>query len=270
MLTEIFGKDRRLRIEHKKLLSSPIVNNDIIKIIDHYLSDFADYNNLTPQNILRRYNNFASRYSDDIKNFISKGKYPLELGKINNIDRIDYDISLILSPVVTIHRHRIMDNLIKYSSFIDGKVLMIGLGSGIELELLNILHPNLKVEAYDISVTSFVKNRFSKNNIIKGKFRGGNAYYDHIISIELLEHLDKPYSFISMCYRSLKNEGTFITTSATNVPQFDHLYNFDDDNDFEKRINSIGFVVLQIEDILHDYMNKSINAKNRWYVFKKT
>ena len=41
MLSKLFNEDRRLRIDHKKILSSPFVNNDLIKIIDRYLSDFA-------------------------------------------------------------------------------------------------------------------------------------------------------------------------------------------------------------------------------------
>ena len=268
-LDKIFEIDRRLRIEHKKVLSSPFINYDFVNLIDKYLSDFADYNNLSPENIVKRFNSFVSTYTIDIKNFISTGKYPHELNKHYLINRIDYEVSLILSTVVTVHRHRIMDKLTKLNSFINGKVLMIGLGSGLELELINIFCPNLDVEAYDIHVSEFVQNRFNNNKIIKGKFNGRSLYYNYIIAIELLEHLKKPYSLISLCYKSLKSEGIFITTTAKNIPQFDHMVNFDNENNFEKQISNIGFVRLEKEHITHDYMKKNINAKNTWYVLKK-
>lgn len=263
-------EDRRLRIEHKRLLISPYLNKNLIKIVDYYLSDYASFNNLTSKNILQIYSNFVSIYYVDIKKYISTRMYPCELGKKYVIDRIDYDISLLLSIVVTIHRHRIMDNLIKYCSDIVGKVLLIGIGSGFELELLNIFCPNVEVEAYDISLSSFVQDRFKKNNIIKGKFEGRSSYYDHIIVIELLEHLVKPYSLISVCNKSLEKEGKFVFTLATNIPQFDHLYNFDDEYFFKNQMHGIGFVELEKENISHNYMDKNIHAKNTWYVFKKT
>ena len=77
-LDKIFEIDRRLRIEHKKVLSSPFINYDFVNLIDKYLSDFADYNNLSPENVIKRFNSFVSTYTIDIKNFISTGKYPYE------------------------------------------------------------------------------------------------------------------------------------------------------------------------------------------------
>ena len=270
MLKNLLEKDRRLRIDHKKLLNCGYNNHDLFKVIDSYLNDFATFNNLSIDEILKRYNNFLLGYSKDIENFLSTGKYPYLLEENISVKRTDYDISLILSTVLTNHRFRIMDNFFKYGSVINGKVLIIGLGSGIELEILSCSSNEKEIDAYDISVTEFVKNRFKKTlNIVEGEFKGNDAFYDYIIALELLEHLDNPYHFLSMCFNSLKNEGTLITTTATDVPQFDHLYNFNDDNVFSEKIYNLGFIELQKEDIEHNYLNKSINAKNTWYVLKK-
>ena len=37
-----------------------------------------------------------------------------------------------------------------------------------------------------------------------------------------------PYEFLSLCSVSLKLNGVIVTTTATNIPQFDHLYNFNE------------------------------------------
>ena len=136
MLSQIFTIDRKLRIDHKRLLASPFVNNDIIIKVDKYLIDYSNYYNLCVKDILYNYCKFVNRYSENINNFISTDKYPIQLGINYNIDRLEYDIALILSSVVIIHRHRIFNNIHKYCSKLNGKTLIIGVGSGLELEFL--------------------------------------------------------------------------------------------------------------------------------------
>lgn len=41
ILSNLFKEDKRLRIDYKKILSSLFVNNNIIKIIGRYLSNFT-------------------------------------------------------------------------------------------------------------------------------------------------------------------------------------------------------------------------------------
>lgn len=269
MLNEIFNIDRRLRIDHKRLLASPSVNEDLIVTIDRYLADFAIYNNLTAHDILHSYDGFVKRYSEDIKDFIATCKYPIELEKENNIDRIDYDISLILSSAITIHRHKIINNIREYCSEIVGKTSIIGLGSGLELELLNLYCSTKVIEAYDINISKFVKDRFNNIRLMEHEFSEKKGYYNNIFAIELLEHLTDPYYFMSICYDSLKIRGRLFITTATNVPQFDHLFNFQNDNEFKNEINSLGFKIIDKEDIPHDFFSKNLNGKNTWYVLEK-
>jgi hypothetical protein len=269
MLNEIFNIDRRLRIDHKKLLALPFVNEDLIVTIDCYLADFAIYNNLTAHDVLQSYDGFVKRYSEDIRDFIATCKYPIELEKESNIDRIDYDLALILSPAITIHRHKIIDNIRKYCSEVSGKTSIIGVGSGLELELLNLYCSTKVIEPYDINISKFVKDRFNNIRVMEHEFSGKKGYYNNIFAIELLEHLTNPYYFMSICYDSLKNRGRFFITTATNVPQFDHLFNFQNDNEFKNEIHNLGFEIIDKEDIPHDSFNKNLNAKNTWYVLEK-
>jgi len=269
MLSELFIEDRRLRIEHKKVLASPLVNLDIIKLIDHYLTNFAIDHNLSITNILQSYNNFISCYSDCIEEFITTGKYPYQLGRVSPLNRIDYDIALILSPVVTLYRHIIIKNLIKYFYKIKGNVVIVGVGSGLELELITQVGHKLNVEAYDLSISHFVKNRFKTVKIFEQEYTGSKGGYDHIFAIELLEHLSDPLSFSLMCKNSLNPMGYFITTTATNVPQIDHIYNFVNEVEFENQLCASGLVIIEKEMIKNDLLFKRIEARNNWYIFKK-
>ena len=270
MLTELFDQDRRLRIEYKKLINSNYFNIELLEKIDNYFNDFIDYNNIPFNDIIKRYNNFLIRYSSDIENFLSSGKYPYLLDKNKSVQRIDYHISLILSTVLTIPRHRIINNLYNYCKNIKGNILIIGLGSGLELEILYSLSSYKRIDAYDISISNFVKDRFkNKSNIVESEFNGNDEFYDFIIAIELLEHLSNPYQFLSMCYQSLKKEGIILTTTATDIPQFDHLYNFDNENYFEKKIKNIGLSISYSEEIKHHQLKKNFHPKNTWYILNK-
>lgn len=267
MLAEIFKIDRRLRIENKNLINSPFVNMNNMIIIDNYLTDFANYYNLSAKDIINYYYNFIAEYLCDVKSFISTGKYPLELKKDSSLNRLEYDVSLILSTAVSVHRHRIFNNIRNYSSKLSEKTLIIGVGSGLELEFLG--YSNKSIDVYDIHIKQFLKERFTNIKLHEKRFLGKKEYYTNIIAIELLEHLLLPYKFISMCYKSLKKNGTFITTTATNVPQFDHLFNFKSDNTFKINVNRMGFKLIEYEIIHHNSLNKKLNAKNTWYVLKK-
>ena len=235
-----------------------------------YFNDFVKFNNITYHEIIDRNNNFLLRYSSDIENFLSSGKYPHLLNNDKSIQNIDYHISLILSTVLTIPRHRIINNFYRYCKNLNGNILVIGLGAGLELEIINSLNNYKRIDAYDFSISNFVKDRFKKKiNLFEREFIGNENTYDFIIAIELLEHLSNPYQLLSICYQSLNQEGIILTTTAMDIPQFDHLYNFDDDNYFERKINNIGLKISYDEEIAHLNLKKDFNPKNTWYILKK-
>jgi hypothetical protein len=269
MLLDLFKHNRNIRIQHKKLLSDPICNPGIIKYIDKYLSSYMRFNKLDGYKVLTSYNVFLSKYTSDMDRFILTNKYPYQLDIVENINRVDYDIALILSVALTSHRHKIFNHLFKYFAGKTGDILIIGVGAGLELEMFRMIYEDIEVniDAYDTSITSFVKDRFCKYNIIEEKFTGTMKSYDYIIAVELLEHLLHPYEFLSLCSVSLKLNGVIVTTTATNIPQFDHLYNFND-FEFENEVNRLGLLIEEKKKIHHSSFNNRSISHNTLYVLK--
>jgi hypothetical protein len=267
MLNKLFSLNRWMRINFNKVFESTHFNKFVYEKIDLFLSDYASSNNLTTDYIISAYNNFTNNYSNDIRNFIKTGKYPYENGANVQLDRVEYDVVLILSVVQSIHRHRIFSNIYNISKDITGKTLLVGIGSGLELEFLNWEKTNPVI--YDICISDQVKKKYKNLELHETYFKGSNFEYNNIIAIELIEHLERPLSFLQICYNSLKKNGIFYFTIATNVPQVDHLSNFADKYDFESSIKLIGFEIIVSETIIHESINSNLNASNTWYVLKK-
>lgn len=267
MLSEIFEKDRLIRIAHNKLQNSSYYNPDIFAKIDAFLTSYAKFYNLSVDNVITIYNNFTYNYSFDIRDFLKTGKYPLELGVERAINRVDYDIFLILSVVSTIHRHRIFNQLMQSSSGSSSDIVLIGVGSGLEIEFLD--RCNNRITAYDISISDFVRSKYTDVNIIEGYFDGTETNLSKIYAIELVEHLSDPITFLKSIYSSMIVGGQFLFTTATNVPQIDHMSNFPDMNDFESKLRNVGFEIEKNYFIPHEYIVSKLNASNNWFEVKK-
>jgi 2-polyprenyl-3-methyl-5-hydroxy-6-metoxy-1,4-benzoquinol methylase len=74
----------------------------------------------------------------------------------------------------------------------------------------------------------------------------GEIKYDAILLIEVLEHLAKPQSLVSQAAKSLTEYGRMFLTTAIDIPQFDHLYNFIPG----EIINMLGSNGLQVDSIV--------------------
>ena len=140
-----------------------------------------------------------------------------------SLSRVEYDVVLLLSFLIEKHRFEIIKLFVKEKY--KGKILIIGSGPSLELALLKFfLNIKNKIEAYDTSFNSFVKK--FKKEYKKRKYVQNHKKYDVIVLIEFLEHLTKPYEFLFKLKKSLFRNGKVILTTAINIPQFDHLYNF--------------------------------------------
>ena len=84
-----------------------------------------------------------------------------------------------------------------------------------------------------------------------------------------MEHLAGPFEFIADCHRSLAPGGRFVATTACDVPQFDHRYNFVSDGDFEERVCGLGFELELKRLIPHEYAQTDIKPRNVFYVFRR-
>jgi hypothetical protein len=267
MLSEIFEKDRWMRIAYGKLLKSPIYNPHIINRIDLFLESYAEFYKLSLNDIISIYNNFTNYYSKDIRQFLQTGKYPFELDVKRPISRVDYDIVLILSVVLSEHRHRIFNQLILSSKSSSSDVALIGVGSGLEIEFLN--RQNNRITAYDISISDFAKTMYTDIKMVESYFDGTQKNFSIIYAIELLEHLSDPITFLKMIYESMIFGGQFFFTTATNVPQIDHLANFPDMGAFESKLKQIGFKTENNIEIVHDSIDSKLKASNNWFEVKK-
>jgi hypothetical protein len=267
MLSEIFEKDRWMRIAYLKLLKSPIYNTDIVNTVDLFLENYVQFYKLSINDIISIYNNFTNHYSKDIRQFLQTGKYPFELDVNRPLTRVDYDIVLILSVVLSEHRHKIFNQLLLSSNSNTSDIVLIGVGSGLEIEFLN--RKKNRITAYDISISDFANSMFTDIKMVENYFDGTEKNFSRIYAIELLEHLNDPIAFLKMVYDSMIFGGQFFFTTATNVPQIDHLFNFADLIDFELQLKQIGFTTQQNILIAHESIDSKLNASNNWFEVKK-
>lgn len=270
MLNDLFQADRRLRISHKALLTMPGVREDLIVLLDNYLNDYMAYHQLTVDAVVQSYQAFLRRYLDDVKSFMTTGKYPIALGHKAFFNRLDYDLALILSVLTTFPRYRILDHIKNAANALKGDAVVIGVGSGLELELLALFSKADKILAYDLSISDFVRQRFNSIGVFEEEFVGQHEAFDYVFAVELLEHLSDPYAFVAMCHRSLRIGGRLFATTATNMPQCDHVYNFVDDGEFIDTVGAMGFRIEDKEDLQHASMDDHLKARNTWYVLQKT
>lgn len=267
ILEEILAKDRWIRMANTRVRTSPLYNSEVADILTNYLSEYAAYYSLSADAIIKIYNDFTRQYSEHIRTFLSTGKYPFENKQVADLGRLEYDVVLILSVFLSLHRHKIFIALYDVARRVQGNVLLIGIGSGVELEFLNRIEN--EVHAYDISISDFIKEKYTGINLVEDYFEGAHEKFDNIFAVELLEHLADPLEFTKMAFDSLTAGGKFYFTTATNIPQIDHLYNFNEIEKWESDLNNLGFHIQVNDRIVHDSIDSKLDASNTWYVTQK-
>ena len=267
MIEIICDEDSFFSFQRRNILSK--LNARQLKLynqINKYLEEYLKFYNIGPKKVIGLYKRFLKSYALDCKQFIETNYYPAGLtGKINELDRMEYDIILIISCLLSFHRFRIIDEISNYK-YISESSLFIGIGPGLEVFLIKDRFE--KFDAYDLEISDFIKNIFNKN-IYEKKFTFKKRTYKNIFAIEILEHLEKPYELLGELYNSLDKEGIISLTTAKNIPQFDHLYNFENENDFLQNIEKIGFQVVYRKLIEHQSSIKELNANNIFYRLKR-
>jgi len=266
-LRQLLENSRLLTVLYDNL-PEEIKTSNLYTDITDYLVKYTSFNNITTDKAIMIYTNYINTYDKHCKHFKKSGKYPIEIfGDKFLISREEYDVILLFSVLFTVHRFRIMKLLRLQSA--TGKALFIGLGPGLELLLSKEKYS--EIHAYDLSVNKFLFSEFSqvflKTELYTGQYEN---YFDSIYMIELLEHLKDPYILLKTCYKSLRKGGRIFFTTATNIPQFDHLYNFPKDHSmFESELKKLGLAVLYREWIPHNYLTMGLNSSNHFYVTEK-
>ena len=234
-----------------------------------YLDAYAKEHQLSAKEIAKFYNEYIFSYNEDIQAFLETGKYPPFLDS-NRIppSRKAYSIILILSTLLTRHRFRIMQLVEEKTPKIKNG-LFIGCGPGLELELLRGKFEHMI--AYDLSLDPFLSSQHPQVEFREALFTGQKEKeFDCVFLIELLEHLTDPYQLLSDCSQVLQRGGEVHLTTATNLPQWDHYYNFEPDHvEFEQKIQDLGFTLHFKEIISHAYLVTDLGSKNHYYILKK-
>ncbi len=140
-------------------------------------------------------------------------------------------------------------NLIKKN--IKGNIAEIGPGNGVFLKYY--IKNSKNIYLYEPTVAfnkNLKKNRLKKIKIINKKFRLKKNFFDTILYLDVIEHIDNDLIEIKNAYKSLKKGGRLII----NVPAYQHLYSqFDRDIDHLRRYSKSDFIKILNKLRIHRY-----------------
>ena len=117
--------------------------------------------------------------------------------------------------------------------FIKGKVAEVGPGNGTFLKYYLTLANSIDLfEPSENFLINLNKFKDKKINIINNYFKENKNYYDTILYLDVLEHIQDDQKEIQIAYESLNEGGALVV----NVAAFQHLYSkFDKDIDHFRR-----------------------------------
>lgn len=267
MIEDIAANHPLLKYQLKKIKAVAKDEDEQLRArLDGHLAALCQYYDIDAAEAAEMYMAFVTLYSKDLKHYEKTGEYPMESseGPSQQVDRKTYDVFLVASCLLTTHRFAIMRNLEKDLSHGPDRVLVVGVGVGVELAVIDGRAGT--AEAYDLEIGDFVIDAFPNVDFKQKEFTGQkDARYDVALAIELLEHVEEPGKLLRDMRRSMAAEGVCLVTTATNVPQFDHCINFDDEDAFLSELAGCGFQVEQAEHIPHEYMLSGVEASNTYY-----
>lgn len=232
-----------------------------------YIDSYSAFNRLSASDVIQHYDNFIRTYNSCLKGFEQTGNYPAFSGEKIEVGRVEYDIALLLSVLLTAHRFRIMELLSDIPC--GANALFVGTGPGLEIALTRNRFDN--IYAFDLSINAFLYHHFTAVQFEERLFEGSETIkFDAIFLIEILEHLHSPYGLLEDAARSLADNGRIYLTTATNIPQFDHLYNFEESHaEFRQKLNQLRLCIIYEERIDHKYITMKTNAINHFYILTK-
>ena len=135
-------------------LSDEVKDDVLYSSVQCYLEKYVSFNGITAEKAIEIYTNYISTYNRHCKQFIKTGRYPLENGDHDfQMSREEYDVVLLLSVLFTPHRFRIMQAV--GNSRFAGNALFIGLGSGLEIFLLQRCHLELRLRHLQYPISKF-------------------------------------------------------------------------------------------------------------------
>ena len=163
---------RKLKMDHDEAITD--ASEGAVRVRSataNFLESYAAFNGIGQEAAVASYMETIRHYVHDIRAFISTGKYPLEIDpKQWELGRIDYDLFLILTILVTRHRCAIMEEIMKTAA--PGRPLVIGVGSGVELGFIQAPDGG---DAYDLYVNPFARQAFPRWNFHEKWYHPGDV-----------------------------------------------------------------------------------------------
>lgn len=266
---KILDSSRFFDIQYTELLENNNIDNKVLEILTNHFLSYISYIELSDEQISDKHIEFLNEYRLHLREFEKTQKLPYQNKTNSKKKRLDYDIPLLCSSFLTYHRYCIFETLHnKINVGYNQSVLVIGIGPGIELAILKDKSKN--IFAYDTDIAAFIKTAFPAVHFSEKHFvYEPDKLFDKILLIELLEHLENPGILLTDVMKSLKPHGRIHFTTAVNIPQFDHVYNFElNDKNIENWIVKNDFEIEYKLDIPHNYTIK-VNAYNCYYIIKK-
>lgn len=259
-------KCKSIKFQYTRLIKS-ISKKDykLYKFIDKYFSEYCKHNNISENKVISIRKKFLDNYLENLNRFSLNKKYD-DLNRNIKLSRTEYDIILLLSYLIEFHRFKIVKLLIKENY--KGDILVIGSGPSIEIALIKLfLKKKTNIMAYDISYNSFIKKKFKKE-YKESEYIFNSKKFNYILIIEFLEHLHEPYSFLKNLKKSMKKDGKIILTTAINIPQFDHLFNFKK-NEILKKTKLMHYKKKKYYYIEHKMFISKFKSSNEYVVLIK-
>lgn len=251
-------------------LSEEMKSHPLYYSVSEYAFQYCKFNGISsPEIIESHYLEFISAFNKDCKRFNKTGEYPFESDRpIYGPSRTTYDLALILSVLFTNHRFEMM--LLIHSMELNGNALFVGVGPGIEMDITQqFFHSS---QGYDLQLNPFVREYFNNVTLHEEAYTGQDSgKFDCIFLIEILEHVENPRELLTNTIQGLRPGGRIIFTTATNIPQFDHLYKFPTQPLplIEGWLKEKQMELVSHFKINHHYMRMNVEASNDIFVYQK-
>ncbi|MGB8275821.1 MAG: methyltransferase domain-containing protein [Alphaproteobacteria bacterium] len=258
----LLGLDRRLRLAAKAVQAAPGYRADLAGLVAGYLDAYCAYHRIGPANAAGIYNDFIARYLDDLAAFRRDRRYPLERGESRTLGRADYDLALMLSYLLAAHRFAILRLLADWA--LPVPALVVGCGAGVEIEVLGRMARCPGIVAFDTELSPFCAARHDGVDFREQAFAGVGKRFGQAVAIEVLEHVAEPFALLDSLLRAAPG-GRVLFTTAHNLPQFDHVYNFAE-FEVEEWLTARGRRAATAEKIVHAMLDGSTDTYNKFYV----
>ncbi|MHC4952285.1 MAG: class I SAM-dependent methyltransferase [Planctomycetota bacterium] len=212
----------------------------------------------------RRYSERNQQLQELQRDFDKSGRYPAQrYADIPAYDRDAYDLGLLLSSILTVHRFEILERLLAFLRMpCDGpsSILAVGYGTGYELRWVRELLPDWELDAFETEPRAQENARrllrhfgFSTDGLRNAEFpltndTGLDQYesrYGKAVLCELLEHLEDPAHALRNLCRVLHPQGRGFVTMAINLAQEDHVHLYRGPDDARRQIREAGLRVVE-------------------------